>query len=183
MEARMRPEHRFDRLEELLATRGSVLLGAAVLLTGGRESGEDLLQHALERVLRHWHRIEGDPEGYLRRTMYNLATDRWRRLGRRREVIGPPPVVAIADRAEQIDLRDALVRALAHLPPRQRAVLVLRYWEQCSEAEVAATLGCSAGAVKSAASRGLHRLRELSGADLRTTEPRIPEKSLPEGRS
>ncbi|HEX5494464.1 MAG TPA: SigE family RNA polymerase sigma factor [Mycobacteriales bacterium] len=168
------PNDRHIRLERLLAERGRVLLGTAVLLTGGHQAGEDLLQQALERVLRHWHRIEGDPEGYLRRTMYNLATDRWRRLGRRREVLAELPVTAVPDDAERIDLRDALVRALALLPSRQRAVLVLRYFEQRTEAEIAATLGCSTGAVKSAASRALAQLRELVGPDLRT--------SVPEGR-
>jgi RNA polymerase sigma factor (sigma-70 family) len=63
-----------------------------------------------------------------------------------------------------VDLRDALVRALAELPPRQRAVLVLRYWEELTEAETAAMLGCSEGTVKAAASRGLRRLRELAAA-------------------
>jgi RNA polymerase sigma-70 factor (sigma-E family) len=156
----------YDRLEELLATRGRVLLGAAVLMTGSREAGEDLFQQALERVLRHSHRVDGDPEGYLRRTMYNLATDRWRRLRRQPETLGPPPTSAVADHSDTVDLRDALIRALGALPARQRAVLVLRYWEGHSEAEVADLLACSVGTVKSSASRGLRRVREISGADL-----------------
>src|ERR1035438_1348729 len=66
-------------LESFLAARGEPLLRTAVLLTGGKEAGEDLLQAALERLLRHWSAIVGDPEGYLRRTLYNLAADGWRR--------------------------------------------------------------------------------------------------------
>ena len=69
-----------------------------------------------------------------------------------------------SDGADVVDLRDALVRLLRQLPPRQRAVIVLRYWEQRTEAETAALLGCSEGTVKSAASRGLRQLRELAGA-------------------
>ena len=69
-------------LESFLAERGEPLLRTAVLLTGSKEAGEDLLQAGLERLLRHWHRIEGDPEGYLRRTLYNLAADGWRQPAR-----------------------------------------------------------------------------------------------------
>jgi sigma-70-like protein len=68
--------------------------------------------------------------------------------------------------AEVVDLRDALVRLLRQLPPRQRAVIVLRYWEQRTEAETAALLGCSEGTVKSAASRGLRQLRDMAGTYL-----------------
>ncbi len=153
----------FAGLEEFLAERGSALLGTAVLLAGSREAGEDLLQLALERLLRRWRRIDGDPEGYLRRTLYHLAVDRWRWRGRHPEV-GITAEVARrgTDPAADVDLRDALGRALASLPARQRAVLVLRYFEQLTEAEIAEALGCSAGAVKSSASRGLQRLRAVA---------------------
>ena len=151
-------------LEQFLAERADRLLRTAVLLTGSRETGQDLLQTALERLLRHWRTLSGDPEGYLRRTLYNLAADGFRRRGRlqrkllliRAETPPQPDVTA------QVDLRDALVRLLVQLPPRQRAVLVLRYWEQLSEAETAAALGWPEGTVKSAASRGLRRMRELA---------------------
>jgi DNA-directed RNA polymerase specialized sigma24 family protein len=75
----------FAGLEEFLAERGAALLGTAVLLAGSREAGEVLLQHALERLLRRWQRIDGDPEGYLRRTLYHLAIDSWRWRGRHPE--------------------------------------------------------------------------------------------------
>jgi RNA polymerase sigma-70 factor (sigma-E family) len=153
----------FAGLEKFLASRGTTLLRTAVLLAGSREAGEDLLQLALERALRRWHRLDGDPDAYLRRTLYHLAIDRWRWRMRHPETDLTIDVVAGGrDPAAQVDLRDALVQALATLPARQRAVLVLRYFEELSEAEIADALGCSAGAVKSAAARGLQRLRVIA---------------------
>jgi RNA polymerase sigma-70 factor (sigma-E family) len=152
-------------LELFLAERGEALLRSAMLLAGGREAGEDLLQAALERLLRHWRKIEGDPEGYLRRTLYHLAADNWRQQQawrKRLRLLQPGAGAAAVDSTAEVDLRDSLVRLLMQLPPRQRAVIVARYWEQLSEAESARVLGCSVGTVKSAASRGLRRLRELS---------------------
>jgi RNA polymerase sigma-70 factor (sigma-E family) len=154
----------FDGLETLVADRGDALLAAAVLLAGSRAGGEDLLQAALERLMRSWGRVNGDLEGYLRRILYHLAVDSWRQRRRRPEVLTRVEPPGRPDGTEEIALRQALVQALAQLPPRQRAVLVLRYWEQLSEAEAAEVLGCSIGTVKSSASRGLARLRELTTA-------------------
>ena len=154
-----------DALELFLAERGTHLMRTAVLLAGGRPDGEDLLQAALERLIRQGRRITGNPEGYLRRTLYNLAADRWRRQEtwrRKLPVIGGGQRTASPDLTAAVDLRDALIRALHQLPPRQRAAVVLRYWEQMSETEAAEVLGCSAGTVKAAASRGLARMRELA---------------------
>jgi RNA polymerase sigma-70 factor (sigma-E family) len=159
---RVRQKKRFDGLDVLVAERGSALLATAVLLTGNRVAGEDLLQVALERLMRNWSRVQGDKEGYLRRTLYHLAVDRWRLRRRRPEVLTEIEPPGQADGTEALHLRQALIQALAMLPPRQRAVLVLRYWEQHSEAESAELLGCSVGTVKSTASRGLTRLRELT---------------------
>lgn len=163
----MGPDRAVADLDLFLAERGEPLLRTAVLLAGSREAGEDLLQAALERLLRHWRKIEGDPEGYLRRTLYHLAADNWRqqRAWRKRLRLLPPGAgAAVTDGTAEVDLRDSLVRLLMQLPPRQRAVIVARYWEQLSEAESAHALGCSLGTVKSACSRGLRRLRELSEA-------------------
>ena len=157
-----------EDLDRFLAVRGRDLLRAASLLTGSREGGEDLLQAALERLLRRWGHVEGDPEGYLRRIMYNLAADGWRRQAVWRSklvLLRVRDAAAVPDDTAQVDQRDALVRLLVQLPPRQRAVLVLRYWEQRTESEIAALLGCSEAAVKAAAMRGLRRLRELVGPD------------------
>jgi DNA-directed RNA polymerase specialized sigma24 family protein len=77
----------YEGLDALVSERGAVLLGAAVLLAGSRTGGEDLLQTALERLVRHWRRIDGDKEAYLRRTLYHLAVDQWRvRRGVRQSV-------------------------------------------------------------------------------------------------
>jgi RNA polymerase sigma-70 factor (sigma-E family) len=152
-------------LEGFLAERADHLLRTAVLLTGSRESGEDLLQTAVERLLRRWRRFDGDPEGYLRRTLCNLATDGYRRAGRwrQKERLLRNGLPLAQDGTGDVDLRDALVRLLWQLPARQRAVLVLRFWEQLTDAETAAVLGCAEGTVRSAASRGLTRMRELAG--------------------
>lgn len=167
----MRSESGFAGLDALVAHRGGALLATATLLAGSPAAGEDLLQAALERVMRHWHRVKDEPEIYLRRTIYHLAVDQWRARRRRPEVLGmtqteleAAALVAAGqpDGTDAVHLRLALIQGLAQLPPRQRAVLVLRYWEQRSESEAADMLGCSVGTVKSSASRGLARLREMT---------------------
>jgi RNA polymerase sigma-70 factor (sigma-E family) len=184
------PDSPADRLEQLVADRGDQLLRTAVLLAGSHEEGEDLLQEGLVRLLRHWPRIVGDPEAYLRRTLFNLAVDGWRRerSWRERLRILAHGAAGGSDDTAIVDLRDVLARLLFQLPPRQRSLIVLRYWEQLSEAEVADLLGCSVGAVKSGTSRGLARLRELSEpwpdpqAQLSPSVPGI-DMRLREGRS
>jgi RNA polymerase sigma-70 factor (sigma-E family) len=154
------------QLEEFLAERGAPLLRTAILMTGSKEAGEDLLQAALERLYRRWRVIDRDPEGYLRQTLYSLAMDGWRRQRRWRVKLGLLHAASTSgstDGTSPVDDRDQLVRLVVQLPPRQRAAIVLRYWEELSEAEAAKVMGCSVGTVKSAVSRGLHRLRELSG--------------------
>jgi RNA polymerase sigma-70 factor (sigma-E family) len=163
---------RYDDLAAFLAARGDALLRTAVLLAPGREAGEDLLQEALERLLRKWHKVDGNPEGYLRRIMYNRAVDGWRRRVRRPEVLGLPAQTAVADHASQLDLRLLLIAELGLLTPRQRAAVVARYWEQLSEAETAAALGCSVSAVKAATGRGLAALRAALNPDMEGT-PRL----------
>ncbi len=159
--------------EEFVAASSSRLFTLALLVCGhDRAEAEDLLQGVLERAYRRWARIcrAGDPERYVRRMLVNASVDRWRRLRRRPElpVTSPEAGQVVADRsgADQYGAvadRDQLLRALAALPARQRAVIVLRYLEDLSEAQTSAVLGCSEGTVKSQASRALARLRDMAG--------------------
>lgn len=103
---------RYDGLAVFLEARGDALLRTAVLLAPGRDAGEDLLQEALERLLRKWHKVDGNPENYLRRIMYNRAVDGFRRQARRPEVLGLPATAAVADHASQLDLRLVLMTSL-----------------------------------------------------------------------
>jgi RNA polymerase sigma-70 factor (sigma-E family) len=154
--------------EEFVAASSARLFTLAVLLCGqNRSEAEDLLQGVLERAYRRWAGIcrAGDPERYVRQMLVNASVDRWRRLRRKPEAPAPATFSgpAVADRAAQVDDRDLLIRALATLPARQRAVIVLRYLEDLSEAQTAQVLGCTTGTVKSQASRALARLREVTG--------------------
>jgi RNA polymerase sigma factor (sigma-70 family) len=120
--------------EEFVAGSSSHLFALARLLTGGHQAeAEDLLQCAFERAYRHWRRISGsgDPEPYVRQILVNASVDMWRRLRRRPEepMRFPGGDPAVADRAAEVADRDLLLRGLARLPVRQRAVLVLRYFE------------------------------------------------------
>jgi RNA polymerase sigma-70 factor (sigma-E family) len=148
--------------------RSKPLLRTAHLLTGDLQRAEDLLQTAFERVARKWSRLDGDPEAYLRRVLVNLATDRWRQAGRRLHEV---PRIVLPDHPSQDDPmvraedRHDLVRALDRLGARQRAVLVLRYFDDLSEKDVADALGCTVGTVKSTSARALARLRELAELD------------------
>jgi RNA polymerase sigma-70 factor (sigma-E family) len=157
--------------DEFVAARGTALLRTATLVCGAtRHDAEDLVQHALEKVYRHWRRIRHDnPEAYARRVVVNAAISRERRRRVVREITfaRPPDTPAVSP---DLDLRDTLIEELRRLPPRMRAVLVLRYWEDHSEASTAAMLGCSAGTVKSQAARGLARIR----AHLTVTEGATP---------
>ena len=132
-------------------------------LTHDEGGAEDLVQIALVRTLLAWPRLRNqiDPEAYVRRVMVNTQVSAWRRQRRHREVRVEPigAVESFApDEAELVE-RDRVWRELVNLPPRQRAVLVLRYYEDRSERDVAALLGCSVGTVKSQTSKALAKLR------------------------
>ncbi|MGH3187938.1 MAG: SigE family RNA polymerase sigma factor [Streptosporangiaceae bacterium] len=152
--------------EEFVQDSSPRLFRTALLLTGhDRPAAEDLLQVALERAYRHWARIcrSEEPERYVRRILANASHDRWRRAARSRErsMHAGDAEAVTDDHAAIVADRDLLMRALAGLPKRQRTVLVLRYYSDLSELEIADVLGCSAGTVKSQASRGLARLRAV----------------------
>jgi RNA polymerase sigma-70 factor (sigma-E family) len=155
--------------EAFVAARSDDLLRTAVLLTRDRGHAEDLLQTALVKAYRRWHRIEGiDPYPYVRRILVTSAAS-WRRLRATQEIVSlPAHDPAGPDAADGVVERDRMADALATLPPRMRAVLVLRYAEDLSEAATAEALGCSLHTVKSQTVRGLARLRTVLGADAPT---------------
>jgi RNA polymerase sigma-70 factor (sigma-E family) len=161
---------------DFVQSRWQPLLRTAYLLTGDHGRAEELLQTALLRTHRHWHRIEraDAPEVYVRKVLVNLHNTWWRR-GRRREdptAAVPEPATPGRDAYAAYEQRDELWRAVLALPPRMRAALVLRYFEDLSEAETARVLDCSVGSVKSQTSRGLDRLREAINRSRTTTRPR-----------
>jgi RNA polymerase sigma-70 factor (sigma-E family) len=144
-----------------VAARSPALVRTAFLLLGDRGLAEDLVQSALAKAYRHWGRVTaaGSPEAYVRRIMINERRSWWRR-NPGREVLGPVPDRGTPDGSDGRAERDAVWQAVLRLPPRTRAVLVLRYWEDLSEAETAQILDCSVGTVKSQASRGLRKLQQ-----------------------
>ena len=148
---------------DFVAARSRALLRTAYALTGDYQRAEDLLQTALLKSFRRWSGLR-DPEAYLRQVMVRTYSSWWQRRWR-----GEIPVAALPDIADpavgsDLALRSSLVRALATLPPRQRAVLVLRYFEELSDREIADLLNVSTGTVKSQASRALAKLRHSTAA-------------------
>jgi RNA polymerase sigma-70 factor (sigma-E family) len=152
-----------EAFEALVDARSTSLLRTAYLLTGDWGNAEDLLQTALAKTWFRWHTLR-DPqaaEAYVRQVMSRTFATWWRRRWR-----GETPTELVPDAAHAfdpyggVDARDLLRRALAELPPRQRAIVVLRFYEDLSEVQVAEALGCSVGTVKSTVSRALVRLRE-----------------------
>ena len=142
-----------------VSARRGALLRSAYLLTGDRHAAEDLVQTALLKTALRWRRVVagGDPEPYVRRVLYNEHVSVWRRRRGITEVAAEP-----AERAavpEGSEDRLVLREALARLTPKQRAVLVLRYFEDLTEVQTAAVLGCSPGTVKSQTRHALERLR------------------------
>jgi RNA polymerase sigma-70 factor (sigma-E family) len=153
--------------EAFVAARSHDLLRTAVLLTRDRGHAEDLLQTALLKAYRHWHRIAADdPYPYVRRILVTTAASR-RRLRTTQEIVALPAedtissLLPFSDPADEIADREQMTAVLATLPPRMRAVLVLRYAEDLSEAATAEALGCSVATVKSQTARGLARLRAV----------------------
>lgn len=150
--------------EAFVAARSVDLLRTAVLLTRDRGHAEDLLQTALVKAYRRWNRIDGDPYPYVRRILVTSAAS-WRRLRTTQEIVSlPAHDYAAPDGTELVAERQRMADALATLPPRMRAVLVLRYTEDLSEIDVADLLGCSVHTVRSQTVRGLARLRAVLGA-------------------
>ncbi|QDO89382.1 SigE family RNA polymerase sigma factor [Ornithinimicrobium ciconiae] len=152
---------------EFVMGRSAALFRTAVLLTRDAHSAQDLVQTALTRVWRNWDRIEGEPEAYTRKVILNqFLTDRSRRWTGEHpsEVLPDGPVhdrlgSTPADPAHVVTDRETLTHAIGALPPRQRAVIVLRYYHDLSEAQIAEAMGTGTGTVKSQHSKALAALR------------------------
>ncbi|MFD0683787.1 SigE family RNA polymerase sigma factor [Actinomadura fibrosa] len=153
---------RHEEFRAYVAERGPALLRAAMRLTPDRTEAEDLVQAALAKTYLAWDRIHDRAalDGYVRRAMANTQISWWRR--RKLEIYPTDelPDRPVDDHTRRSELRDALGRALRRLPERQRVTLMLRYYEDMSETEVAHVLGVSVGTVKSTVSRAVARLRD-----------------------
>jgi RNA polymerase sigma-70 factor (sigma-E family) len=149
-----------EGFEEYVAARLPALSRTAYLLTGHHQDAEDLVQRALVKVVAVWPRIAADPDAYVRRVMYHDNVSRWRRRSRRPEHLTDvlPERPADSDATVRLALEDALSR----LTPKQRTVLVLRFYEDLTEVQTADALGVGLGTVKSQTRHALKRIRELS---------------------
>lgn len=170
----MRPDAE-QEVRAFVAARGAALYRTAYLLVGDPYEAEDLTQSALVQVTGAWDRIRrrDAPEVYARRVLVNLAARRWRRLRTYADLLARerPPTTA-PDPADAAVLRDAVTAAIRSLPIRMRAVIVLRYYDDLSEADTAAVLGVSIGTVKSQTSKALTHLRNrLEPTDLSLSVP------------
>ena len=170
------PQRTRADFEQFVTASGDALLRTAYLVVWDPVEAEDLVQDCLLAVARRWPRVRrmDHPHAYARRVLINLALDGAQRRTRRRLELmadGAPAISDLADesaarRVHAVGVRAELIQALGTLPPRQRAVLVLRYFEDLSEAQVAELLGCSVGTVKSTASRALSRLQATLTPDI-----------------
>lgn len=155
---------RAGEFEEFVAARWSGLIHLARLLTGGdRHRAEDLVQESLVKLWFAWPKVADEaPDAYVRKVMARAAARSARRRWRGERPVGElPDVAALGDVSTAVTERSRLESALARLPPRQRAAVVLRYYQDLPEAQVAQVLACPVGTVRSHASRGVARLREL----------------------
>jgi RNA polymerase sigma-70 factor (sigma-E family) len=166
-----------DAFDQFVAAHVDDLLRTAFLIAWDEAEAEDLVQECLLKLARRWPRVRSmdQPHAYARRSLINLATDGARGRARRRVELDPLPLEAAersVDPLADLDTHAELVEALGRLPPRQRAVLVLRYFNDLTEVQTAEVLGCPPGTVKSNAARGLARLREVFELSL---QPRSTE--------
>jgi RNA polymerase sigma-70 factor (sigma-E family) len=148
---------------EFVEARSPTLMRMAFLLTGGdQHAAEDLLQTALAKVAARWRTID-NPESYVRQVIYRQQVSWWRLKWHRRETnVAVPPDEVRDDDTSAVDLRMTVRTALGRLTPRQRAVLVLRFFEDLPEGEVARLLDCTVGTVRSTTHRSLARLRVVA---------------------
>ncbi|MDX3099709.1 SigE family RNA polymerase sigma factor [Nonomuraea angiospora] len=154
-----------DEFREYVRARGPALLRAANQLTGHPLDAEDLLQNALTKTYLAWDRIEdrGALDGYVRRAMVNINISQWRRRRLEEYPSDDLPEVCCTSEEPHGDVHEQLEQALEELPERMRAAIVLRYYEDMTEPEIARTLGISVGTVKSTVSRAMAKLRKALG--------------------
>jgi RNA polymerase sigma-70 factor (sigma-E family) len=146
---------------EYVLTRGTALLRVAIMLTGNRADAEDLVQVALAKTYLAWDKINDRTalDAYVRRAMVNTHISWWRRRKFEEYPTDELPDQAIADHARESEMAEVVQRALDRLPDRMRAAVILRYFEDMTESEIAQALGVSLGTVKSTVSRAVARLR------------------------
>jgi len=155
---------RYEGFREFVQDRGQALSRTAYLLCGDHGAAEDLVQSALAKTAARWPTVHaaGSPEAYVRRVMVNERISWWRRRHTEHPTRDLPDRASPGDESERVVHRMAIAAALAQLAPRQRAVIVLRFYEDLSEAETAAALGCGVGTVKRQTHDALARLRRIA---------------------
>ncbi len=153
-----------ESFREFVGARTAQLSRVALLLTGDVHLAEDLVQQTLLRVAERWRRVSTahDPDAYVRRMLYNQHVSWWRRTGSRAVLRSEPPERAGPDSSANVVATVMIHRALARLAPRQRAVLILRYFEDLTEAQTADALDCAVGTVKSQTRDALAKLRRVA---------------------
>jgi len=152
-----------ESFREYVRARTPALSRVAYLLTGDFHLAEDLVQQALLRVAGRWERLTalGDPDPYVRRVLYTQHVSWWRRARLRLDLRAEVPEQAVPDGSAAVELSHTVRRALRRLTPRQRAVLVLRYFEDLTEQQTADLLGISVGTVKSQSHKALAAMRSV----------------------
>lgn len=170
--------HAEAEFKEYVAARSHALWHTAYLMCGDPHYAEDLVQMALMKLYRAWHRVEraDSRDGYVRTILTRCVIDEKRRSWHREQPMAEVPEPAAKDPADWEE-RDAALQVLARLPARQRATLVLRFWEDQSVEQTAHALGCSTGTVRSQTARGLATLRALL-EDQAMADSRVEKGSL-----
>jgi len=161
--------------DDYVRLRGAALVRLARLLTGDRHSGEDLAQDVLARAFSRWDKIikDGTPDAYLRQMLVNASISRWRRPSTREIAVANTGDTAVrADLGVEVTERDAVWRLVRSLPPKQRAVVVLRFYEDLDDTAIAAILHCAPVTVRTQAMRALNTLRGQLHLNSETTSSR-----------
>ncbi|HLT10756.1 MAG TPA: SigE family RNA polymerase sigma factor [Micromonosporaceae bacterium] len=159
---------------EYVSARSAALHRAAYLMVGDVGLAQDVVQEALIRTHGAWSRLHtaANAEAYTRKAITTIAIDWSRRKARSLEFLsGRPPEVTTPGHADRVDDQTWLWQCLLRLPVRQRVAIVLRYYEDLTEAQTAEAMGCAVGTVKSTVSAGMAKLRSLMGADRLSFEP------------